>query len=141
MRWVVVAVGKLRQTPNRALCDDYLKRLRRYGRAEVVEVRQADQVDAAVPRDSHIVALTRRGTGWSSRDLARRLARWKLAGRDVVFLVGGAEGLAKSTVKAAHDRWSLSVLTLPHELARVVLLEQLYRAESILKGEPYHRDG
>lgn len=139
MRWIVVAEGKLRQGPNRALCDDYLKRLRRYGKAEVVEVRQADQLRAAVPRNSYVVALTRRGTAWSSRELARRLQRWKLGGRDVAFLIGGAVGLPRSVVRAADDRWSLSALTLPHELARVVLLEQLYRAESILKGEPYHR--
>lgn len=139
MRWLVVAEGKLRQAPSRALCDDYLKRLQRYTRTEVIEVRGANRLGAAVPAGVRSVALTPDGSGWSSEDLARRLARWKLEGRDVAFIVGGAEGLPRPLVDAAEARWSLSPLTLPHELARVLLLEQLYRAESILKGEPYHR--
>ena len=139
MRWLVVAVGKLRQAPSRALCDDYLNRLRRYARAELIEVRAADRLEAAVPAHTRTVALTPDGAGWSSEEVARRLGRWKHEGRDVAFLVGGAEGLPRALVDRAEARWSLSPLTLPHELARVVLLEQLYRAESILKGEPYHR--
>ena len=139
MRWLVVAEGKLRQAPSRALCDDYLKRLRRYTRTEMIEVRGADRLRAAVPADARSVAVTPDGSGWSSAEVARRLARWKLEGRDVAFVVGGADGLPRSLVDEAEARWSLSPLTLPHELARVLVLEQLYRAESILKGEPYHR--
>lgn len=141
MRWVVVAVGKLRQPGCAALCDDYLSRLRHYTSAEVVEARSRDRLETATPARAHRVALTRRGVSWSSRELARRVDRWKLAATDVAFLIGDADGLPDALVAAAEERWCLSALTLPHELARVVLLEQLYRAETILRGEPYHRDG
>jgi 23S rRNA (pseudouridine1915-N3)-methyltransferase len=85
------------------------------------------------------VALAREGREWTSAELARRVDEWRLAARPVTFLVGGSRGLAAGLLERANARWSLGPLTLPHELARVVVLEQLYRAFTILRGEPYHK--
>jgi 23S rRNA (pseudouridine1915-N3)-methyltransferase len=74
-------------------------------------------------------------------ELSRRLAEWQREGRPVALAIGGSHGLAGDLVERADDRWSLGPLTLPHELARVVVLEQLYRAGTILRGEPYHKGG
>lgn len=86
-----------------------------------------------------VVALTRRGSGWSSEETARRLGRWRDGGRDLAFLIGGSLGLSDEVLTAAEASWSLGPLTLPHELARVLVLEQLYRAATILHGHPYHK--
>ena len=139
MRWLVVAVGGLKQSACASLCDDYLTRLQRYTTTDVIEVRDVDRLAARVPRGARVVALTRTGDSWSSRTLADKLQRWKHEGRDVAFLIGDADGLPETVMADVHDQWSLSSLTFPHELARVVVLEQLYRAETILRGEPYHR--
>ena len=101
---------------------------------------EGKRILAALPAGCIKVVLDERGTLFSTMDLARRIARWREAGRDVAFIVGGADGLAESVKKAADLVWSLSPLTLPHGLARVVLAEQLYRADSILHNHPYHRE-
>jgi 23S rRNA (pseudouridine1915-N3)-methyltransferase len=85
------------------------------------------------------VALTRQGEPWSSRELAHQLEQWRQGRRPVAFLLGGSHGLDSDQFEAADQRWSLGPLTLPHELARVVVCEQLYRAFTILRGEPYHK--
>jgi 23S rRNA (pseudouridine1915-N3)-methyltransferase len=108
-------------------------------RPRVLEA-EAKSILAALPPDCIRVALDERGKLFSTLDLARRIMRWRQAGRDVAFIVGGAEGLAESVKKSADLTWSLSPLTLPHGLARVVLAEQLYRAVSILHNHPYHRE-
>jgi 23S rRNA (pseudouridine1915-N3)-methyltransferase len=94
---------------------------------------------AALPRDIHVVALDGRGKAWSSEELAGQLARWRMAGRDLAFLVGGPDGHAPEVLARADQRWSLGPLTLPHMLVRLVLAEQLYRATTLLAGHPYHR--
>lgn len=96
---------------------------------------------AAVPPGARRVALDERGRPWSTAELAGQLRRWLADGRDVALLVGGPDGLAPGCLAGADDVWSLSRLTLPHMLVRVVLAEQLYRAWTILSGHPYHRDG
>jgi 23S rRNA (pseudouridine1915-N3)-methyltransferase len=151
MRLVVLAVGKLRPAL-RAPADEYLRRLRRYSRVEEIEVREARAGTAAearerdagalrqrIPDGATLVALTRAGAPWSSAELARRLAGWQEQGRPLVLAVGGSHGLADNFLAAASERWSLGAGTLPHELARVVALEQLYRGFTILRGEPYHK--
>ena len=85
------------------------------------------------------MALTRGGDGWSSPELARQMARWRTESRPMAFVIGGAEGLENEFVNRADSRWSLGALTLPHELARVIVLEQLYRGFTILAGTPYHK--
>lgn len=96
-------------------------------------------IRAAVPRDAHLIALDERGTPWSSEQLARELANWRMHGRDLAFVIGGADGHAPEVLAVAAQRWSLGPLTLPHMLVRVIVAEQLYRANSLLAGHPYHR--
>jgi 23S rRNA (pseudouridine1915-N3)-methyltransferase len=149
---VILVVGRLRPAMREA-ADDYLRRLRRYTGIREVEVREASreptipaqrEVEAArlaerMPAGSRLVALAREGQGWSSPELARRVDEWRLAARPVTFVLGGSNGLAPALLQQAQLRWSLGPLTLPHELARVVVVEQLYRAFTILRGEPYHK--
>ena len=94
---------------------------------------------AAVPGGARVVALDERGTAWTTLELARRIEGWMRDGRALALLIGGADGLASACIDAADHRWSLSPLTLPHGLARIVVAEQLYRASTIHRGHPYHR--
>jgi 23S rRNA (pseudouridine1915-N3)-methyltransferase len=94
---------------------------------------------AAAPKGARVVAMDVKGRAWSTEDLARELDAWRHDGRDVALLVGGPEGLAPECLKSAEQRWSLSNMTLPHPLVRIVIAEQLYRALSILNNHPYHR--
>jgi 23S rRNA (pseudouridine1915-N3)-methyltransferase len=94
---------------------------------------------AAIPKNAHVVALDGRGKPWSSEELAEQLGRWRMLGKDVAFLIGGAEGFDAAVLERADQRWSLGPLTLPHPLVRIVLVEQLYRAASLLSHHPYHR--
>lgn len=100
---------------------------------------EGDKMLAALPKGAYVVALEVGGKDWSTEDLAQRLAEWRQLGRDVALLVGGPEGLADSCRARADVQWSLSRLTLPHPLVRIVLAEQIYRAWSITQGHPYHR--
>ncbi|HZH80912.1 MAG TPA: 23S rRNA (pseudouridine(1915)-N(3))-methyltransferase RlmH [Gemmatimonadales bacterium] len=139
MRYRVVAVGRVRNAALRAACDDYLERLRHYARVEEREVKDEARVLEGVPEGSRLVALSRSGEEWTSQQLAEWTARWEMDGRDVALAIGGADALPEPVLRQAERVWSLSRLTLPHELARVVLYEQLYRAYTIRRGEPYHR--
>ncbi len=153
-RATIVAVGRLRGWAAEG-CDDYLGRLRRYFPVEVVEVpeedmnrRTTDEVLAVegqrllerIPAGTHVVVLDReRGKALSSEDLARKLASLGVSGRShVAFVLGGPLGLSPEVIGRADERLSFGPVTLPHALARVVLLEQLYRALKIGRGEKYH---
>lgn len=94
---------------------------------------------AALPKDCNVVALDVRGKPWSTETLAARLEDWLASGRDVALLVGGADGLCEACLDRADLHWSLSALTYPHALVRIVVAEQLYRAWTITTGHPYHR--
>jgi 23S rRNA (pseudouridine1915-N3)-methyltransferase len=149
---VLLSVGKLRPSYREAV-DDYLRRLGRYLKVREVEVREAsrapsveaqraeeaERLRAKRPAGARLVALARQGTGWSSEELAQRVERWRQEARPVALAIGGSHGLAPDLLASASERWSLGPLTLPHELARVVVAEQLYRASTILRGEPYHK--
>jgi len=139
MRYRVVAVGRMKDAALRAACDGYLDRLRHYTRVEEREVKDEARILAAVAEGSCLVALSPSGEQWTSEQLAERTARWEQEGRDVTFAIGGAEALPEPVLRQAERVWSLSQLTFPHELARVLLCEQLYRAYTIRRGEPYHR--
>lgn len=106
--------------------------------ARLTEQEGARQL-ATVPGGARVVALDRGGKLLDTEALAARLGKWLGGGQDIALLVGGPEGLAPECLAAAHERWSLSPLTLAHPVVRVVLAEQLYRAWSIIKGHPYHR--
>lgn len=135
-RYRVVALGggRMKSAALRAACDDYLSRLRHYAKIEEREVKEA-----RIPEDSRLIALAREGETWSSSQLAEMIGRWEMEGRDVTFVIGDADGLPADVLRRAERTWSLGPLTLPHELARVVVYEQLYRAHTIRRGEPYHR--
>jgi 23S rRNA (pseudouridine1915-N3)-methyltransferase len=135
----VLAVGKMRDRHMAALCDDYLKRARRHVPVEVVEVVDDDALARRLPARAEVIALEPGGDSWTTAALAKHLEHQMLHGvQTVSFVIGGALGLPREIVKKASRRLSLSNLTLPHRLARVVLCEQLYRAMSIIRGEPYH---
>lgn len=135
--------------------EEYRKRLPRDFALEIEEIapgargRNADvgraialegeRVRARLKGNEHLVALEVNGKPWSTEALAREADGWRMQGRDVVLLVGGPDGLESRLSAAAHQRWSLSPLTLPHPLVRVVLAEQLYRAWTLMVGHPYHR--
>lgn len=153
MRIRIVAVGKLREAHWRAAADEYRKRLGRYATVEVVEIADRDlsggaerAVEAegadilrALAPGSHVVALEIGGTARSSEELAARLETLMIEGAsDMTFVVGGSAGLAAAVLARADEKLSLSRMTLPHQLCRVVLLEQVYRAFRIIRNEPYH---
>jgi 23S rRNA (pseudouridine1915-N3)-methyltransferase len=114
---------------------------RRSKGAEVARLRalEGERLLAALPRGACTVALDVRGAAWDTAQLAARLADWMQAGRDVALLVGGPDGLAPACLQRADAVWSLSALTLPHALVRIVVAEQIYRAWTVYKGHPYHR--
>ena len=139
MKYRVVAVGRMKDAALRAACDGYLERLSHYAKVDETEVKDEARLLGVIPAGERLVALSRTGDSWSSRDLADQTERWEREARDVVFAIGGATALPDDVMKRADEVWSLSALTFPHELARVVVLEQLYRAYTIRRGEPYHR--
>jgi len=108
--------------------------------AAVLRDKEGEALLRALPDQACVVALDEHGTGWTSNQLASRLESWLGSQPQVVFLIGGADGLAEACKSRADFLWSLSPLTLPHALVRVVLAEQLYRAWTLLQGHPYHRE-
>ena len=152
MDLVILAVGRLRSSYREA-CDDYLRRLSRYAKVREVEVREASRAPtveaqreeeagrllARAPGGASVIALAREGAAWTSEELAGRMEGWRMAARPLALVIGGSHGLAPGLVASAAARWSLGPLTLPHELARVIVTEQLYRGFTIIRGEPYHK--
>jgi 23S rRNA (pseudouridine1915-N3)-methyltransferase len=152
MDLVILAVGRLRSSYREA-CDDYLRRLSRYAKVREVEVREASRAPtveaqreeeagrllARAPGGATVVVLAREGQAWTSEELARQMEGWRMAARPLAFIIGGSHGLSAGLLASAAVRWSLGPLTLPHELARVIVTEQLYRAFTIIRGEPYHK--
>jgi len=159
MRIVVAAVGRLKKGPETELSERYRKRAVQTGRqlglraVEIVEIRESRAGDPAkrmleesialaniIPNDAAVVLLDPRGQNIDSAGLASHLATWRANGRPaIVFLIGGADGLAATVCEKAELRLSFGTATWPHQLVRVMLLEQLYRATTILTGHPYHR--
>ncbi|HKP55879.1 MAG TPA: 23S rRNA (pseudouridine(1915)-N(3))-methyltransferase RlmH [Polyangiales bacterium] len=143
MRISIIAVGKIKQAGLRAELDDYLGRIRRYASCDEVELKDGSDAelqqrfDKAIPKRAQIVALEVGGRSMTSQGLAEFVRRTELAATPLAFLIGGAYGLPKTVSSAAHVQLSLSAMTLPHRLARVVLAEQVYRAFTILRNEPY----
>jgi 23S rRNA (pseudouridine1915-N3)-methyltransferase len=159
MRLIVAAVGRLKRGPDTELAERYRKRAAQSGRAlgwrdvEVVEIRESRAAEAdkrkleesialanVIPDGATIVMLDERGDSLASAALAGQLQNWRAANRPAaVFLIGGADGLAASLRDKAELRLAFGPATWPHQLVRIMLLEQLYRAATILTGHPYHR--
>jgi 23S rRNA (pseudouridine1915-N3)-methyltransferase len=135
MRLIVLAVGRLRP-PYADDVEHYARLLRRLARLELVEVREDEQVARRLPDRAFVSLLHRDGQDFDSEGFARFLEERRRSGRDLCFVIGGAFGLEE--LAGVDHRFSLGRLTLPHQLARVVLLEQLFRGHKILAGEPYH---
>jgi 23S rRNA (pseudouridine1915-N3)-methyltransferase len=134
VKYTVLAVGRIRP-PFADDVEHYAKMLGGRARVELVEVRDGDQVERRIPERSYRVLLDARGRAYDSPAFARWLEDRRQAGRDVCFVVGGPYG---TELERCDERLSFGPMTFPHQLARVMLLEQLYRAHKILAGEPYH---
>jgi 23S rRNA (pseudouridine1915-N3)-methyltransferase len=159
MRVIVIAIGRLKQGPERELAETYRKRAQAIGRAlgmreiEIVEIRESRAVDAerrrveesiaianVIPERAAIIILDERGESLDSSALAALLRNWRAEDPAAVcFVIGGADGLAASLRERAKLKLAFGAATWPHQLVRIMLLEQLYRAASILAGHPYHR--
>jgi 23S rRNA (pseudouridine1915-N3)-methyltransferase len=140
MRVTILAVGKMRDRSVTALCDDYLKRARRHLPVQIVECRNDAELLRRLPANARVVLLDADGQTYDSPGFARWLDGQMTHGRSaLVFVLGGAAGFSDAVRKRGNDSLSLGPMTLPHRLARVVLVEQIYRALSILRGEPYHK--
>jgi len=144
MRIVVAAVGKVKERGLREAIDEYAKRIGRHARFEEVEIKDGPDVEVAArfrratPDRSRVVALEVQGVAWSSERLAELVRSAENGGVSaIVFLIGGAYGLPAEISREADVRLSLSAMTLPHRIARLVLVEQIYRAYTIVRGEPY----
>lgn len=152
MRFRIIWTGKTRDARLRALIDDYAERLSHFVRCEVTELRESGRTDKtgiakesrrisdALRPGSLTVLLDPEGAEWTSQQLAAQVSNWEGSGiKEVAFVVGGPNGLSGDLVSRADKRWSLSRLTLTHEMARVLLFEQLYRAFTIVHGLPYQK--
>ncbi len=144
MKVHVISVGKIKERGVRELLDDYAGRIQRYASFHEVELKDGNAAEVeerfrkALPPRAKIVALEVLGKSMTSEGLARLIEQsLETAGQDLAFLIGGAYGLPERTSAAAHVKLSLSALTLPHRLARLLLFEQVYRGFTILRGEPY----
>ena len=114
------------------------KRTKQTDISRVIE-RESEKLFAAIKPGNFIVALEVKGKSWSTEELTQQMQSWQSTGRHIDILIGGPDGLSEACLKKADVKWSLSPLTLPHPLVRIVVVEQLYRAMSILQNHPYHR--
>ena len=156
MKLLVLAVGHRQPEWVSAGCAEYQKRMPRELPVSVVAIKpetrgsksreqllaaEAGRIREALPASCRLVVLDERGDDLTTLQLSRRLEQWMQDGRDTALLIGGADGIDESLKQAADQSLRLSSLTLPHGMARLVLCEQLYRASSVLKNHPYHREG
>ena len=154
MKLGLLWIGKTKDRRLAELIDDYLQRLSKYAKYDVRQLREArssaapsvvleaeaEQLLSAIGPDVYKVVLDEKGEQFSSQALARTIEQWQIKGkREVAFIIGGHYGLAESVKKSADKVWALSSLTLTHEMARLVLVEQLYRAYTIIHGHPYQK--
>ena len=158
MSTVILCVGKMKEKPYREMADEYLKRLSRFGKFEEIEVpdlpentgssaleeqvkaKEGETLRSRIRPGDRVLALTIPGKKTDSLGLARHLQELRVSGVSrIVFVIGGSLGLGNNLLARADEEMSMSPMTFPHQLARVMLLEQLYRAEKIIAGERYHK--
>lgn len=156
MRCQIFAIGQKMPKWCTLACEDYLSRLQHFMKCTLTEIATATRFKSGsatlckeeegskilqrIDTDDFVVALEVTGKAWSTATLANQLAQWKQSGQDLVFVIGGPDGLSQACLTRANLHLSLSALTFPHVIARVLLLEQLYRASSMLANHPYHRE-
>ncbi|MGN0971264.1 MAG: 23S rRNA (pseudouridine(1915)-N(3))-methyltransferase RlmH [Aristaeellaceae bacterium] len=159
MSVTILAVGRMKEKPYRMMADEYMKRLSRYGKFEEIELpdlpepantspaierqicqKEGGAILSRIRPGSHVVALTIPGKQWDSPGLSRHLDELLTRGAsDITFVIGGSLGLSEQVIARADEEMSMSKMTFPHQLARVMLMEQLYRAMKIRAGERYHK--
>ena len=151
----VIAVGKKMPNWVDQGVDEYIRRMPAECEVKIIElplgqrsksknIKQAMQQEeksilAAIPKNAYVIALDVQGKAWSTEVLSEKILQWMNLGKDIALLVGGPDGMTQNCIKMAQEKWSLSNLTLPHPLVRIVLAEQLYRALMITKHHPYHK--
>ena len=156
MKLIIVSVGHKMPDWITAGFNEYAKRMQREAKIELLEIKpeprstgrttaqimeaEAQRILAALPQNCLRIALDERGVQPTTKQLAAQMQDWMREGRDVAFIIGGADGLHESVKRAAQQMMALSALTLPHAFVRVLLAEQLYRAHSLLHNHPYHRE-
>ena len=151
MKLTICAIGRLKAGPERDLLEKYRRRIswpleiaeleeRRKLSAAELKKREGALIEHALPAGCIRVALDERGKSHSSREFAAKIGDWRDRGRDIAFMIGGADGLDAALRSGADAALSFGAATWPHQLARVMLVEQIYRAQEILAGHPYHRD-
>lgn len=147
MRLTIISVGHKMPDWVATATQDYIKRMPADCSIDIKEIKpdltpakEAVRIMAAIPKGARVIALDERGKDQTTQQLATQLANWRQEGIDIAFLIGGADGLDTSLKENSQALWRLSSLTLPHAMARVLLVEQLYRAWTILQGHPYHRE-
>ena len=156
MEFIITAVGTRMPSWVDEAFSEYQKRMPREARIRLLEIKpekrdggktaqqvmatEAERIAGAIPKGAFCIALDEHGKQFTSQALAQEMQKWLAAGRDASLIIGGADGLAPEIKARADLLWSLSPLTLPHGMVRVLLAEQLYRAHSILQNHPYHRE-
>jgi len=150
MKFHFIWVGKTKEQNWRALQENYLKRLSHFAKYSITEIKdkshherleiEGNRILAKVNPNSFVCLLDVKGRSMGSQNLAKEMEKWQLRSlKEVTFIIGGAEGVSSGVVERADFRLSLSLLTFTHEMARVILIEQLYRAYTIIKGFPYQK--
>jgi len=156
MKLLILAVGHKMPAWITEGYNEYTKRMPREAKIELVEIKpeprttgktvaqimeaEAQRIQAALPKDVLRIVLDERGKHWTTRQLTEQMKDWLSGGRDVAFIIGGADGLHESVRSSANQLLALSAMVLPHGMVRVLLAEQLYRAHSLMHNHPYHRE-
>lgn len=140
MKITLFAVGKIKESWAKQACEEYIQRLQHRCKLAIVEVRDVEALAKSLASRQLVWLLDERGQSVSSVQLSQRIEQLQNAGiGDLAVVLGGPDGVPESLRKTVHFVWSLSSLTFPYQIARILVLEQLYRAHSILHNEPYHR--
>lgn len=140
MKLRMIAIGKIRSRPVQEIVDDYLGRIGHYAPIDVVVARDDAKAIASIEPGDYVVVLDVGGRQMSSEDLSRFLSKHMGGGaRRIAFVIGGQDGIGDKLMRRANFKLSFSLMTFPHELMQAILTEQIYRAYTIMKGEPYHR--
>lgn len=147
MKLLVIAVGHKMPQWVQITCEDYLKRMPREYTLEVKELKpditpskEALKIRQVIEKGDHVIAMDERGMDITTLYMSKKMANWRVLGKNIALIIGGANGLDQSILQMANEIWRLSSLTLPHAMARLLLIEQLYRSYTILENHPYHRE-
>jgi 23S rRNA (pseudouridine1915-N3)-methyltransferase len=147
MKLLVIAVGHKMPQWVQIACEDYLKRMPREYTLEVKELKpditpskEALKIRQVIAKGDHVIAMDEHGMDITTLHMSKTMTNWRLLGKNTALIIGGANGLDQSILQMANEIWRLSSLTLPHAMARLLLIEQLYRSYTILENHPYHRE-